>query len=253
MKSVTWKKRVILMKCLRVLMVLTILFVSMGLGSNISTAQSHMYPLQTKYPDIMIYKANTNKKVIALTFDDGPDHRFTPYILDVLNMHDVKATFFLLGVRVAKYPDVAKRIYNEGHVIGSHTYWHPDLTKTGTENLLWEMKESEKVIKSVTNFKPNLFRAPYGALTESLVLELGKMNYRGVGWSVDSEDWKSIPSAEIKQKVISGIHPGAIILMHSAGNWTQDLSGTAEALNELIPFLREQGYEFVTVPELLSL
>lgn len=241
------------MKCLRVLMVLTILFVSICVWSEISTAQSNMYPLQTKYPDIMIYKANTNKKVIALTFDDGPDHRFTPYILDVLKTHHVKATFFLLGMRVSRYPDIAKRIYKEGHVIGSHTYWHPQLTKTGIKNMRWEIAESEKVIKSITSAKTNLFRAPYGALSEDLVIELGKINYRGVGWSIDSEDWKSLPSKEIKQTVIDGVHPGAIVLMHSAGNWTQDLSGTAEALNELIPHLREQGYEFVTVPELMGL
>src|SRR5690625_4301429 len=79
------------------------------------------YPLQTKYPETIIYKADTNDKIVALTFDDGPDERFTPLILDVLNKHDVKATFFLLGSRLEKYVDVAKRIQKEGHIIGNHT------------------------------------------------------------------------------------------------------------------------------------
>ncbi|PWA11244.1 chitooligosaccharide deacetylase [Pueribacillus theae] len=201
----------------------------------------------------MIYKANTNQKVIALTFDDGPDRRFTPQILDVLNKHHVKGTFFLLGTRVEKYPDVAKRIQNEGHVIGNHTYWHPELTKTSVKNMKWEVKKNEEAIQSITNFKTQLFRAPYGALDDDLVDELSKMGYRGVGWSIDTEDWKSLSSKEIKQNILNDIHPGAIILMHSAGHWTQDLSGTAEALDEVIPYLRKKGYEFVTIPELWAM
>src|SRR5699024_11743823 len=85
---------------------------------------------------------------------------------------------------------------------------------------------------------------------DDLVKKLGEMDYRGVGWSVDSEDWKGLSSKEIKKNVLNHVHPGAIVLMHSAGDWPQDLSGTAEALDELIPYLQEQRYEFVTVPEL---
>ena len=209
-----------------------------------------MYPLQTKYPDIMLYKGKPNKKVIALTFDDGPDNRFTPQVLDVLKKYDVKATFFLLGTRVQKYPDMAKRIDEEGHVIGNHTFWHPELPKTGVENMEWEIKKNEKELKAVISNVTDLFRAPYGAMNDDLVKKLGEMDYRGVGWSVDSEDWKGLSSKEIKQNILNHVHPGAIVLMHSAGDWPQDLSGTAEALDELIPYLQEQGYEFVTVPEL---
>lgn len=232
--------------------VLMILFI--GLFTFIGTVQaSTVYPLQSKYPDIMIYKANTEQKLIALTFDDGPDDRFTPYILDVLKKHNVKATFFLLGMRVHKYPNVARQIYNEGHIIGNHTYWHPELTKTGVENMVWEIEQNEEKIKSVIGVQTDLFRAPYGALNDELVKKLGGMDYHGVGWSVDSEDWESLSADEIKKNVLNGVHPGAIILMHSAGHWTQDLSGTVESLKELIPYLRKQGYEFVTVPELLDL
>lgn len=232
--------------------VVSIIF-CVGLFGFHVTAKASMYPLQTKYPDIMIYKAQTEKKVIALTFDDGPDQRFTPQVLDVLKKYHVKATFFLLGTRVHKYPDMAKRIDNEGHIIGNHTYWHPQLTKTSVQNMVWEIKENEREIKSVINKETNLFRAPYGALNDNLVKKLGEMNYLGVGWSIDSEDWKSLSSKEIKRNILNHVHPGAIILMHSAGHWTQDLSGTAEALDELIPYLQKRGYEFVTVPELKNL
>jgi len=237
--------------CKRLLHFVFILFIVIfGFSIPLTAHAQTVYPLQSKFSDIMMYKSHTSKKVVALTFDDGPDERFTPPILDVLNKYNITATFFLLGTRVEKYPNVANRIVQEGHDIGNHTYWHPDLTKTGVQNLEWEIEKNEKTIKSVTGVKTDLFRAPYGALNESLVKKLGEVSYRGIGWSVDSEDWDGLSADQIKKNVIQAIHPGAIILLHSAGHWTQDLSGTVDALDELIPYLQEEGYEFVTVSEL---
>jgi peptidoglycan-N-acetylglucosamine deacetylase len=228
-------------------------FLIVGLVYSTISAQASDYPLQVKYPNTMIYKAHTNKKVIALSFDDGPDNRFTPLILDVLKKYDVNATFFLLGTRVHSYPDITQRIYSEGHAIGNHTYWHPILTNTGVQNMISEIEKNEKEIMSIIGIKSDLFRAPYGALDQHLVEQLEKMGYRGVGWSVDSEDWRSLTSEEVKQNVLNAIHPGAIVLMHSAGHWTQDLTGTVNALNELIPYLKKEGYIFVTIQELWSI
>lgn len=208
------------------------------------------YPLQVKFPETMIYKMETDKKVIALTFDDGPDERFTPQILDVLNKHQIKATFFLLGSRIEKYAHIGKRIKDEGHVIGNHTYWHPQLTKEEIGRLSWELAETEKVMENMLGVKTNLFRAPYGALNEAHVKKLAELNYKGVGWSVDSEDWRSLPKEEVKQNILAEIHPGAIVLMHSAGHWTQDLTGTVEALDEIIVYLKSKEYRFITVPEM---
>lgn len=221
-----------------------------GLFHYIDSAQASTYPLQNKYPNIMMYKAQTKEKVVALTFDDGPDQRFTPKILNVLSKYHVNATFFLMGSRVAKYPNVAKRIVKEGNIIGNHTYWHPQLTKSGEHSMKWEIKKTERQIQSVAGRKTKLFRAPYGALNDMLVKKLGDMGYKGIGWSVDTQDWKGLSAKQITHHVVQFVHPGAIILMHSAGHWTQDLTGTVRALDQMIPRLKKEGYRFVTIPEL---
>lgn len=235
------------MKYVRIFMIFIVL--SCFFSPSIHANSTH-YPLQIKFPQTMIYKAHTNKKVVALTFDDGPDEKFTPKILDILKKYDVKGTFFLLGTRVKAYPYIVERIHNEGHIIGNHTYWHPQLTKTGVKNLIWEIDRTERVIYGIIGEKTKFFRAPYGALNDSLVKELERLGYVGVGWSVDSEDWQSLPVKTVKKNILNGIHPGAIVLLHSGGHWTQDLSGAVQALDELIPYLKEQGYTFVTIPEL---
>lgn len=220
---------------------------------NITSANLAYYPFQIKYPDIMLYQGQTHNKVVALTFDDGPDGKYTPEILDVLKKQHVKATFFVMGSRVAKYPTVAKRIVNEGHVIGNHTYWHPQLTKTGMHNMEWEIKKTNDQLVTITGHKNKWFRAPYGALNEKLVLKLGIMGYKGIGWSIDTEDWKGPGAKVITARVMHEVHPGAIILMHSAGHWTQDLSGTVDSLNQIIPRLKEHGYHFVTITQMWQL
>lgn len=222
----------------------------MFISSGTSNANISNYPLQGKYPNIMMYQGKVHQKIIALTFDDGPDQRFTPQVLDVLKKHHVKATFFLMGSRVKKNPDVAKRIVEEGHAIGNHTYWHPQLTKSGQHSMKWEINKTEQQIERATGQRTSLFRAPYGALNDKLVKQIGDLGYKGIGWSIDTNDWKELPPKQIVNNVMDNVHPGAISLMHSAGHWSLDLSGTVRALDQIIPKLRKKGYEFVTVPEL---
>lgn len=234
----------------RVFSLISIAMLTLFFFPEVSNAQISNYPLQGKYPDIMMYQGKVHQKIIALTFDDGPDNRFTPQVLDVLKKHHVKATFFLMGSRVKKHPQVAKRIVDEGHTIGNHTYWHPQLTKTGKHSMKWEINKTEQQIQKATGRRTSLFRAPYGALNDKLVKEIGDMGYKGIGWSIDTNDWKELPPKQIINNVMDHLHPGAVTLMHSAGHWTLDLSGTVSALDEMIPKLRKKGYEFVTIPEL---
>lgn len=209
--------------------------------------------LANQYPNILALHAPFTSKQIALTFDDGPDTRFTPQVLDVLEKHEVKATFFLVGARVAALPDITRQINEYGHIIGSHSYWHPKLYQESSERLDWEIRETDQAIVEIIGYRPSLFRPPYGGLTASIVEQLGAQGKSIVGWSVDSEDWRQLPAQEVEDNILNTVHPGAIILMHSAGDWTQDLSGMVTALDSLIPKLKQQGYELVTIPELLNI
>jgi peptidoglycan-N-acetylglucosamine deacetylase len=209
--------------------------------------------LQKVYPNIVVLHGNPAKNQVALTFDDGPDIRFTPQVLDVLAKHDVKATFFLIGARAEAHRDITKRIHDEGHAIGNHTYWHPNLPKEDLERLYWELTENERVIEDITGFKPRLFRSPYGALNEEIVKMLGEKDNMVIGWDVDSLDWKQPGADIISDNILSNVGFGSIILMHDGGDWSMDLSGTPQALDKVISKLKEDGTKFVTVPELIGI
>ncbi|MBR7797505.1 MAG: polysaccharide deacetylase family protein [Bacillota bacterium] len=241
------------MKLLRYSLLFYITLLTIIIFCRVSIADVSNYPLQINYPNIMMYQGKTHQKVIALTFDDGPDQQYTPKILDILKREGVPATFFLMGARVSKYPNVARRIVEDGHSVGNHSFWHPQLTKTSVNRMKWEIKSTEKQILLATGVSSTLFRAPYGDISEKFVQELGNMGYKGIGWSIDTEDWKELSNTDISQTVLNLAHPGAIVLMHSAGHSSQDLTGTVESLKNMITILKRRGYRFVTIPELWNL
>ncbi len=209
--------------------------------------------LQAKYSEFVFLSGQKDDFRVALTFDDGPDPRYTTRILDILKKHDARATFFLVGARAKAYPDIVKRMRDEGHSVGNHTFWHPNLAKEGTQRMHWELTQTSKVLHDILGYRTSLFRAPYGSLNEELVELAGSMGYKFIGWSVDSNDWMQLSSEQIKKNVLSNVNPGSIILMHDGGHWTMDLLGTVDALEEIIIRLKEDGIEFVTVDELLDL
>lgn len=210
--------------------------------------------LQQRYPDVFFLQGASDQNQVALTFDDGPDPRFTNEILDVLNQYDVPATFFLLGSRAAAYPDIVTRIQNEGHVIGNHTYFHPNLVdEADIGTLEREAIRTEDELYDMIGYRTHLFRPPYGFLYDELVEQLARMNYSVIGWTVDSLDWQEDPPEVIASNVLDIMHPGAIILMHDGADWDGDRTNTIESLHQIIPTLQEQGYEFVTVPQLLNI
>ncbi|QOR64705.1 polysaccharide deacetylase family protein [Cytobacillus suaedae] len=210
--------------------------------------------LQQRYPETIVLSGPSAEKKVALTFDDGPDPRFTGQVLDVLNQYNVDATFFVMGARAEAYPDLVKRMINEGHIVGNHTYWHPNLVdQANVATLEREVNRTEETLEDLIGYRTKLFRAPYGFLYNELVEKLRDMNYTVVGWSVDSLDWQEEPPAVITNTVTSQVQPGSVILMHDGGEWDANRTPTIESLKQIIPTLQQQGYEFVTVPELLNI
>lgn len=184
-----------------------------------------------------------NRPVIALTFDDGPHPRVTPKILDTLQQNGAKATFFVVGNRVDSYASILQREYTEGHEIGNHTYSHPSLTKLNAEEVKAQSDQTDQHVASLTSFTPKLLRPPYGAINDVVKANIQKPF---VLWSIDTLDWKTQKKSSIVKTVLNNVKDGDIILMHDL------YPSTAEACAEIIPKLASQGYQFVTVSELLA-
>ena len=189
---------------------------------------------------------------VALTFDDGPDLTYTPKILNILKREHVKATFFVLGVHAACHPEMIRRIIKEEHTIGNHTFDHINLIHSTRSKIKWEIAATEQVLVRISGQTPKWFRAPYGNVNPLVLTELQQLGYRAVNWSVDSNDWKSLPAKIVKQNILQQVKPGAIILQHCAGNEKEDLTGTVRALPDVIHTLKKRGYQFVTIPQLLN-
>ena len=190
------------------------------------------------------------KKQVALTFDDGPHPRLTKEILAILEEYGVKATFFMIGENVNNYPEAAKAVADAGHEIGNHTEKHRHISSLNEATLTQELEACKKSIYSVCGVYPTLFRPPEGA-TPAFVLKCAeRFSYPVILWSIDTKDWEIKSTGKIADSVLSGIKPGAIILMH---DYVGKNSKTPDALRILLPSLLEQGYEFVTVSELLAL
>lgn len=208
--------------------------------------------LQEQYPHTFIMKHQTTHKKIALTFDDGPDGKTTQQILDILNQYDIPATFFLVGENIKSYPNVVKRMIDEGHQVANHSWSHLRPTDLSLEEFILEVDTAEKILQD-TNISSQFFyyRPPYGLVTPIQIEAMETKRYKIISWSIDSLDWLVSEPEKIRDKVIYSAHPGAIVLMHSAGGKNQRI-GTIKALPGIIETLTRQGYEFVTVHDLIN-
>ncbi|WP_245605523.1 polysaccharide deacetylase family protein [Thermicanus aegyptius] len=209
--------------------------------------------LNRKYPHLFIMKGKGTAKEVALTFDDAPDLRYTPQILTILKKENVKATFFVVGWRAKAYPSVVKRIIQDGHVLGNHSYSHADLAKVSQKRFQYETEKTDEIIKRLSGYSPKLLRPPYGSIKESQLRWAAQKKYVVVYWNVDSEDWRGIGAKEVIHNVLDHVGVGSIILHHSGTGRGGDLSGTVKALPVIIKNLKREGYRFVTVPELLHI
>jgi len=198
---------------------------------------------------VVVWDINTEDKIIALTFDDGPHPKYTAAILDLLAKYDAKATFFIIGKNAEKYPEVVLRSYSEGHELANHTFSHP--FKVSVAELQKELRQTKEIIYSITGFSPALFRPVGGNYNDSMINAAVKDGYKVVMWSwhQDTQDWKQPGVKKITQKVLKGSKPGDVILFHDGGG---DRSQTIKALEEILPVLKKQGYTFVTISELIE-
>ncbi|MDE7133020.1 MAG: polysaccharide deacetylase family protein [Lachnospiraceae bacterium] len=183
-----------------------------------------------------------DSKKIAITFDDGPHPYYTEQLLDGLKEREVKATFFVTGKHVEQYPELIERMYEEGHLIGNHTYSHLQLNRNNGETFKEELIKTNELIEEVTGQEVQYVRPPYGSWDKKFEKEL---NMFPVLWNIDPLDWCSDNVACIVQKVTSKAKENSIILMHD------EYKSTVTAALQIIDALQKEGYEFVTVDEIL--
>lgn len=181
-----------------------------------------------------------NKKMVALTFDDGPG-RYTKTIVNCLKKNDAHATFFVVGSSVDSYRDSVKYAYKAGCEIGSHSYNHSDLAKLSAKDVKAQMSDTDKKIKKATGKKATLMRPPYGSVGKTVSANVGKPM---ILWSIDTLDWKTRNTQKTVDAVMKNVKDGDIVLMHDIHEPTKD------AALKIIPKLKAQGYQLVTVSEL---
>ncbi|RIE02793.1 polysaccharide deacetylase family protein [Cohnella faecalis] len=215
-------------------------------------AGGHWQELQRRYRGVFVLYASRGSRQVALTFDDVPDPRFTPQILDVLKRKNVKATFFVVGKRASKHPDLVTRMQREGHAIGNHSYNHPDFSKLTLSEMQGQIRRSQNIIEGIVGYEPRLIRPPYGEINAEQLQWAKENGYTVVNWDVDSSDWRQLPAERIFRNVTRSVKPGSIVLMHAGGGEGQSLAGTVAALPRIIDWLRANGYQAVTLPELLK-
>jgi len=184
---------------------------------------------------------------VAMTFDDGPHPQNTPRLLDMLRARNIKATFYVIGGNVDRYPHIVRRIVAEGHEIGNHTYTHRKLTSLGDSDVKKEMSRTEDSIVRAAGVKPRTMRPPYGALlTRQRSAIFSDFKYPTIMWSVDPNDWKRPGPSVVTSRILNGAHNGAIILAH-------DLHApTVDAMPGTFDGLLSKGYQFITVSQLLA-
>lgn len=185
-------------------------------------------------------------KVIALTFDDGPNAPYTQRILKILKAHNARATFFMLGEELAADPALGREIRDAGHAIGNHSWSHPAHPKDAAG----EVSRTDREIHRVLNIDTTLFRPPYGIMTNGLSSAARARSEAVLLWSIDTFDWKRPGANRIVARVLRGARSGRIVLMHDGGGNRRQTVG---ALAQVLDRLRKQGYRFVTIPELLQM
>lgn len=221
-------------------MIIGVLAAAVAVTSTVRAVQTAAQP-----KEIPIYRVQSDKKEVAISFDAAWGNEETGQLLDILDEHDVKATFFLVGDWVDKYPDDVKNIAAHGHDIGNHSDTHPHLPQLSAENATSEIQRCNEKIEALTGSAPTLFRPPYGDYNNSVVSAVKSLGMYCVQWDVDSLDWKDPSPEQLCQNVLGKVRDGSIVLMHNGAK------NTPAALPSIIEGIQNKGYEIVLIKDLI--
>ena len=195
--------------------------------------------------NIPIYSVDTDKKQLAMTFDVAWGSENINQILEILDKHDAKATFFLVGSWVDDNKDLVKLIHEKGHEIGNHSNTHPNMKDMSDEEILNEIEITSEKISNITGERTYLFRPPFGEVDEEVMEVCDALDYTPIKWNVDSQDWKDLDPVHIIERVSKGVQPGSIVLFHANSN------NIGEYLDSILTQLKNKGYSMVNVSELI--
>lgn len=193
-----------------------------------------------------IYCVETDKKQVAISFDAAWGNDDTEQLIKILKEYDVPATFFVVGAWVDKYPESVKQLSDAGHQVQNHSNTHPYMTGLSTEQMIDELESCNKKIENVTGKKPTLFRPPYGDYDNRVIEAVESVDMYTIQWDCDSLDWKDNATPQsICDRVVKKVKNGSIVLFHN------DADHTPEALPTILKCLKEEGYEFVFINDLI--
>ncbi|MDK2821797.1 MAG: peptidoglycan-N-acetylglucosamine deacetylase [Clostridia bacterium] len=223
-----------------------IFFLGLFVGIKLSYFQNIAISVGRTQRLLPIYSVDTKEKKVALSFDATWGAKHTPKLLEILKKHKVKSTFFLTNIWLKEYPEVAKKIVQEGHEIGLHSATHPHFTSLSEKEMEQELKENSLLVEKTTGYKAKLFRPPFGDYNDQVIRVVKSMGLWPIQWDVDSLDWQDQMSQEdIYNRVTKNIKPGSIVLFHNNGQYTADV------LSPLLDWLEQEGYEVVPIGELI--
>jgi len=194
---------------------------------------------------VPIYYVNTTENKVAISFDAAWGADKTEKIMEICKEYSVTATFFLVGFWVEKYPEMTKKIMENGFEIGTHSNTHPDMTKLSQKQQQLELETSINIIKNITKKDVELFRAPFGAYNDSLIETASSLNLKTIQWDVDSLDWKGLSALEITNRIINGVRSGSIILCHNNSDHI------LEALPMILDRLTKRNFKVTNVGDLV--
>src|SRR5579863_1291897 len=191
---------------------------------------------------------------IALTYDDGPNDPHTMHLLDVLARHNVKATFFCVGRYVQQRPAIVREVFNAGHIVGNHTFNHPLLTLKSAAEIRSELADCRAALQDAIGDHSNLFRPPFGGRRPAVLRVVRELGLQPVMWNVTGYDWNAPPASDIEKKCARQIRGGDVILLHDGGHKQMgaDRSQTVIATDHLIQRYKAEGYQFVTIQQMME-